>query len=419
MTSPTSFAELSQALRAWIRAGADGSGSKGDSFAALALALFRLQFAHNAPYRRLCEFRRVTPENITDWRAIPAVPAGAFKELELTSLAPHERATVFHSSGTTAQKPSRHFHCAESLALYEASLLPWFERHLLADLDALREGALIGPLDRLPFLSLTPPPEAVPHSSLVHMLGAVGRGFGSRDSLFVGGLDSAGAWTLDMERALFAIRKCLCANRPLVLLGTAFNFVHLLDHFAAANRRYRLARGSRVLETGGYKGRSRQVPKAELHALITKHLGIPASHIVTEYGMSELSSQAYDRAVGAEGPGGITIATTNDSGDPGEGGTRDADRSSAPVPERSPLLRFPPWCRALIVSPETGCEVAVGETGLLRIFDLANVRSVMAVQTEDLAVRHDDGFELRGRAAAAEARGCSLMSASGEGRGTP
>src|SRR5688572_3687653 len=135
----------------------------------------------------------------------------------------------------------------------------------------------------------------------------------------------------------------MCANRTLIIVGTAFNFVHLLDHFAANNMRYRLARGSRVLETGGYKGQSREVPREELHALITKHLGIPRENIVTEYGMSELSSQAYDRVIG--------------------------------VAPSERVFHFPPWCRAQVISPETGGEVSEGETGLLRLFDLANVRS--------------------------------------------
>ena len=76
---------------------------------------------------------------------------------------------------------------------------------------------------------------------------------------------------------------------------------------------------------------------------------------------------------------------------------------------RRACFDFPPWARAQIVSPETGREVADGETGLLRVFDLANVFSVMAIQTEDLAVRRGDGFELIGRAQLAEPRGCSLM----------
>ena len=370
-------------------------------FQELAMALFRLQFQHNAAYRCLCEARGISPEAISTWQEIPAVPTSAFKELELTSLEPHERTTMFLSSGTTAQRRSRHFHNADSLAIYEMSLLPWFERHMLGDINELIEEQLLGPLDKLPFLALTPPLTAAPNSSLVHMFETVRPEFGSRDSLFTGRVDASENWIVDMDATLFAIRKSMCANRPLVLLGTAFNFVHLLDHFAANNMRYRLARGSRVLETGGYKGRSREVSKSELHALITKHLGVQSEYIVTEYGMSELSSQAYDR----------TPQTPNSKSPLNSApGTRQAAIQN---PE-SAIFHFPPWARAQIISPETNREIADGETGLIRIFDLANVRSVMAIQTEDLAVRRGNGFELIGRATQAEPRGCSLMSLNAE-----
>ncbi len=435
MTNELTFADYAARLRAFS---ASGCPQPDAAFNELALALFQLQFTHNTPYRRLCEFRGVkSAADISRWEEIPAVPTSAFKELELTSLAPDERTACFFSSGTTEQRRSRHFHSAESLAIYEASLLPWFERHLLADLNDLMDEQLLGPLDKLPMLALTPPPAAAPNSSLVHMFDTVRREFGARDSLFAGlvvvgqapppvivhqapplgvrpagalaGLatgegaspttaSAGGAWTLDLNSALFAIRKSMCANRPLMLLGTAFNFVHLLDHFAVNNMRYKLARGSRVLETGGYKGQSREVPKAELHALITKHLGIAPENIVTEYGMSELSSQAYDRVAGeVQGPR----------------SKAQGQASVSPQVTLSPCPRafhFPPWCRARVISPETGLEVAEGETGLLRLFDLANVRSVLAIQTEDLTVKRGDGFELLGRATQAEPRGCSLMS---------
>ena len=95
-----------------------------------------------------------------------------------------------------------------------------------------------------------------------------------------------------------------------------------------------------------------------------------------------------------------------------EKGSREAGAvPESPRPTFSPApFRFPPWARAQIISPETGREVAEGEPGLIRIFDLANVRSVMAIQTEDLGVRRSGGFEFIGRASHAEPRGCSLMS---------
>ncbi len=343
---------------------------------ALARALFRLQFKNVPAYRKLCESRGISPDGVNSWTEIPAVPTAAFKHFEMTSLPLAERSHVFHSSGTTEHIPSRHFHHAESLEIYEASLLRGFEPRFMTEIDPdSGERSLLD--EPLGLIFLAPPPEQAPRSSLVHMFETVRRRFGSRDSFFAGKTDEAGNWTVDLDRFLFGARKSMCANRPIGILGTAFSFVNVLDHFERQNIRYRFAAGSRVLETGGYKGRSRALPKPELHGLIERRFGIGPSFIVSEYGMSELSSQAYDRTVGIPG-------------------------------ER--LFQFPPWCRAQMISPETGRPAEPGETGLIRLVDLANVRSVMALQTEDLGIWRGNGFELLGRAAAAEPRGCSLSS---------
>ncbi len=407
MTHCSTFSEFTAHLRAFIRFSKRGIEAEPShvgcyEFNRLALELFALQFIHNASHRRLCEARGAAPEKVGDWTEIPAIPTSAFQELELTSLSPKERTVVFHSSGTTEQRPSRHYHSAESLAIYETSLLPWFAAHVLTDPPLGRdecsekrspsprpsppgEGESASARDkfksRFRILSLTPSPAEAPHSSLAHMFETVRCKFGSADSAFLGHVARDRAWILDVEKALRSLRDS--PHRPVALLGTAFGFVHLLDHLAA--RTIHLAAGSRVLETGGYKGRSRELPKTELHALITERLGIPASHIVCEYGMSELSSQAYDRAAG---------------------GTATSQPSTL-NPQHS--YRFPPWARAQIISPETGREVGEGETGLIRVCDLANVWSVMAIQTEDLGVRRGEGFELIGRTKTAEPRGCSLM----------
>ncbi len=214
---------------------------------------------------------------------------------------------------------------------------------------------------------------------------------------FLGRIASDGSWTLDFDAVLAALEddlKLKTQNSKLIL-GTAFSFVHLLDYLAERNLRFQLPPGSRVMETGGYKNRSRSMPKVELHALITERLGVPIENVVCEYGMSELSSQAYDVSLG--GAGCLQPAEERRGGD------------TAPYLRRH--FHFPPWARVRIISPENGREVADGETGLIRVYDLANVFSVMAVQTEDLGIRREDGFELIGRARMAELRGCSLMSA--------
>lgn len=342
------------------------------AFDALARELFALQYEHNAAYRRICESRGVCPAELSHWSEIPSVPTAAFKELELSCLPAEERGAVFHSSGTTEQRPSRHFHNAESLSLYEASALPWFRQHLASD---------VGDGVKPPMMVLTPPQSEAPHSSLVHMFELVRRELGGAQSAFWGKADAEGVWNLDATGAVDALLAEARAGRPVVVLGTAFLFVHLVDYLAGKHLRLQLPAGSRVLETGGYKGRSRSLPKAELHGLISKHFGIPEAQIICEYGMSELSSQAYDRKAG----------------------------SAQPAQPDTRRFVFPPWARVQIISPETGREVGQGQTGLIRVFDLANAFSVMALQTEDLGVRRGVGFELLGRAAMAEPRGCSLM----------
>lgn len=339
-----------------------------DKFNLLALELFALQFTNNPAYRTICEARCITPLTLSHWSGIPAVPTAAFKELELTCLSSADRPHVFHSSGTTGQRPSRHFHSTASLAVYEASLWAWFSANCRLPIADCR------------ILILTPSRAQASCSSLVHMFDFVRQKLGGEPGAFVGRLGDDGSWRVDFDATLAAL--VMDESRPLLVLGTAFMYVQLLDEMSSRRIRLKLPPGSLVLETGGYKGRSRSLPKAELHALVSDRLGVTASQIICEYGMSELSSQAYDAA-------------------------RLKAEDQRLNPDR--VFHFPPWTRVQVISPETGRAVGDGQTGLLRVFDLANVFSVLAIQTEDLAVRCGDGFELLGRAELAEPRGCSLM----------
>jgi hypothetical protein len=355
LSTDTKLSELCSRVRAFIR-----DPRSGQIFDHLALDIFRFQFANNRPYRAFCQSSGQTPETVQSWREIPTIVTSAFKDLELTTLSAGERGAVFHSSGTSEQRPSRHFHSAETLSLYQDSLLAWFKPHVLPDFARAR------------FLILSPEPSQIPHSSLAHMFATVSKEFGTETN-FVGQLAKDGSWLRDFEKIARILRTI---SDPVVICGTAFSFVHWCDHLAENRTQFSLPPGSRAFETGGYKGRSRSVPKEDLHRLIEERLGIPQSHIISEYGMSELSSQAYDRVSGSQSP---------------------------------QVFQFPPWARVVIVSPETLCEVEDGQSGLVRVYDLANVGSVTSIQSEDLAIRRGAGFELIGRAALAEPRGCSLM----------
>ena len=356
-------------IHRWILTGSADTG-----FESFALELFQLQVRSNSAYRRYVEVLGLDPARVESAGDIPAVPTQAFKELDMTSLPPSQRTRVFHSSGTTAQKPSRHFHGPESLALYEASAVEGFRRSFWG-------GGGIGniPPSRWHSLSLTPSPQEAPHSSLVHMIECVGRGALGNRTTYLGRVDAAGVWDVDLDATSRLLEEVSAEGTPVALYGTAFHFVHLIEGWDRLGRSVILPPGSRVMETGGYKGRCREWSRMELRAGMSRVLGVRPEGLVGEYGMSELSSQGYEVRNGSE-PEGVGFV-------------------------------FPPWALALVIDPETGRRAGEGEPGLVRVLDLANVWSVMAVQTEDRGVCRGGVLEILGRAPAAEPRGCSLMAA--------
>lgn len=354
-------AELDARVLAWMREPLPEPGAADDArFDALARALFAFQFARCEPYRRFCVGRGRTPDAVGHWRAIPAVPAGAFKELALRSFPVAREAHVFRTSGTSAeQRGALHL---DTLALYEASLLPSFRRGVLPEL---------APGTRARLRILAPAPAEAPDSSLSHMFGVALAALGDAGS----GFDVRGG-ALDAGGLLAALERACADDVPVALCGTAFAFVHLLDDLAARGARLALPAGSRAMETGGFKGRSRELPREALYGGIEDALGVPAQRIVNQYGMTELGSQFYDSVLCR----------------PGE-------------PRRK---LGPPWARVRVIDPETGGDAPSGALGVIRIHDLANTGSVAAIETADLGRVVADGFEVVGREPGAEARGCSI-----------
>ncbi len=333
-------------------------------FSALALAVLRAQCRWNPVYGAFVRGRGIDPLGVEDWRSFPGVPTGAFKRLELLTGPPSPEEVVFRTSGTTRGAAGRGRHRVSDPALYRASLLPAFRRHLLPD----------GLRPRL--LSLLPAPADAPDSSLGFMMGSVA------DELCAPGtgwfVDGAGRPDVPgFEAALEGAER---DGMPVLLAGTAFAWVHWLDAAAARGFRIRMPEGSRILETGGFKGRSRAVSRRDLYGALERALGIPASRIVNEYGMTELLSQFYE-----------PVLEEGESADP---------------EERRHV--GPPWVRTRLLDPVTLEEVGAGEVGILCHLDLANLFSVAMVLTEDLGLRVGDGFRVLGRAPGAEPRGCSL-----------
>lgn len=329
------------------------------AFLALARDLLAYQLAHNAPYAAFARTRGVDPQHLPErLDAIPAVPAAAFKEARIATFPPDETAVWFETSGTTAGGRSGR-HELPTARLYEAALLASFDRMVLVD------GA------RLRYLLLVPDPREKPHSSLGFMMDAVARERG----------DGAAGWylhgdVLDVERFLRDAERARTDGVAVCLATTAFALVALLDALAEREITVALPPGSRVMETGGFKGRTRVVERAALYRETSARLGVPISAIVAEYGMTELSSQYYD-------------------------GLATRDRIE-------PRIKIaPPWLRPLVVDGE-GRALPDGVVGAIRHIDLANRGSAIAVETEDLGATIDGGLVLLGREQGAELRGCSL-----------
>jgi hypothetical protein len=349
---------LDDAFLAGVRGFARGEDAWSElHFERHALDLFAYQVAHNAPYARFAQSRGFGADRLpTTWREIPAVPAAAFKDAVLATFDIREAELVFHTSGTTAQSAGKQYF--ERASLYDAALLAGFDRYLLPDRPRLR------------FLHLVPNPRTAPHSSLGYMMGHV--------SVLRG--DGEAGWFLrdegvDVDGFVTALVRAIAQQRAVCISGTAFAFVALLDALAQRDLSFTAPAGSRIMETGGFKGRSRAVTREELYAGLSSRLGVAHEAIVAEYGMTELTTQYYDAP---------------------------QDRGSG-----ARVKVAPPWLRTLVVDAQ-GCEVREGEVGFLRHLDLGNRSSVAAVQTEDRGYAQGAGIVLLGRESDAPARGCSL-----------
>ena len=375
-TVSDTFARLAHALGTAFKE-TPGEPWPDDVFEPWVQRVFTYQFETNPVYAAYARKRGVTPSTVAHWSEIPWVPASAFKAVPLVSGDPSQVQRVFRTSGTTGAGRRGEHHVLD-LGLYQDSLIPNMRRHLYGGGPGRPGGPDRadgeGPI--LPILALAPAPTHAPESSLSFMLGAAldvlsgGEGgfFVTRDGV----IDTAGLSEVLVEAA--------ARGTPILLAGTAFAFVHWLDWLKECSAGFDLPRGSLIMETGGFKGRSRVLERSEFYASLSEAHGVPVEAIVNEYGMTELLSQFYDGPVAAM-----------------SGMALEARRH---VP--------PPWVRTRVLDPNTLSALPTGKPGLLCHYDLANAGSVMAVLTEDLGITVDGGFRVLGRVQGAEPRGCSL-----------
>ena len=314
--------------------------SSDKDFNTAALEQMRYQYIHNAVYHEFVDARKVLVGNISRIEEIPFLPIEFFKNRDVVcdSIPPQ---AIFRSSGTTGMIRSRHM--ITDLGIYRRSFIRGFER-------------CYGDPSDIQFLALTPTPEQAPDSSLVYMIQKLMDLSSSPENGFFLASHSGLSARLRQRRA---------RNKKVILIGLTYALVDFATNYPGDYTPLI------VIETGGMKGHRTEITREELHSVLCPAFGVEQIH--SEYGMTELLSQAWSQ---------------------GEG-----------------RFNTPPWMKVLIRDANDPLSyVGPGETGGINIIDLANMDSCSFIATQDLGRLHHDGqFEVLGRFDASDARGCSLL----------
>ncbi len=312
-----------------------------NDFLETALQVFKYQYNSNAVYQAFIKALGKHPDSVGTIESIPFLPVEIFRNHKVvTGDFPIEK--VFESSGTTGVTPGKHY--VYDLSLYEESFLKTFN---------LFYGDPAGYL----ILALLPSYTEREGSSLVYMA----------DKLIKLSDNSySGFCKADDENLIEKITRAKYDNQKVLLLGVSFALLDLAEKFHTD------LSGIIIMETGGMKGRRKELIRAELHAVLKDKFNVPVIH--SEYGMTELLSQAYSKGDG--------------------------------------IFYSPPWMRVLLRDPQDPLSIYSGtnRTGGINIIDLANINSCSFISTGDLGKIHEDGgFEVLGRFDNSDIRGCNLM----------
>lgn len=316
-------------------------------FEALALEVFRFQASACEPYRRYIDLLGINPAEVTDVKQIPYLPVEFFKTHRIYSAtSAKEPEIVFISSGTTGSETSSHF-VAEA-ALYERS----FEKGF---------GHFYGAPQGWSIFALLPSYMERTGSSLVYMAEWLQAQNGA----------AGGFYLYDHDKLTGDLLTATEKGAKIMLIGVAFALLDYAEYLSDNGIALNLPEDAVVMETGGMKGRRREISREAMHAELCKEFGVNEIH--SEYGMTELLSQAYSNGGG--------------------------------------LFRCPPWMRVSTRDLQSPLQsLPAGEVGGVNIMDLANLYSCSFIAVQDRGIVYDDGsFRVLGRIEGAQLRGCNML----------
>lgn len=335
------------------------AGVAGDTapFESLALDIYAYQYANNAPYRAYCDALGQTPGTVAGWQDIPAFPCDSFKT-ELVTSFPFDQAVMAQlTGGTTAIRRGQIFR--DDIG-----------RELVLKANRIMTGAYLFPDfsdgQRCRVLILAPSPEMAPSMGMAIGMDETRKHFGTADSRFL--LSHGG---IDVAALVAALEQSEASGVPVAMIGSTSAFVYFFNACRARGVSFHLPLGSRIGDGGGYRGRFGELTQQDYLRLAWEVLGIPYSHCVNVLGMAESATNYFD----------------------------DTLRCAIAGESQRRLRRCPPWTRTLAVSLDDLSVLPPGKVGLLRHYDVVNLPTVLAVQTDNLGYVDADGsFQIVGRA---------------------
>lgn len=309
-------------------------------FEEVALAIFNYQYQHNNVYRKFCDYLGKSVKTVNQLTDIPFLPIEFFKSHQVVCGSKKPEA-IFESSGTTQSQTSKHF--VPDLSLYEQSYLKAFS-------------LFYGPVENYCILALLPSYLERKGSSLVYMVNDLVKQSNHPDS---------GFYLHNLEELHHKLSDLEQKGTKTLLIGVSFALLDLAEQFPMP------LKSTIIMETGGMKGRRKELIREELHLILTKAFGVQTIH--SEYGMTELLSQGYSQGHG--------------------------------------IFRSPPWMKILTRDSEDPLSFQMeGKTGGINVIDLANLHSCSFIATQDLGkTLPDDSFEVLGRFDNSDVRGCNLL----------
>jgi phenylacetate-coenzyme A ligase PaaK-like adenylate-forming protein len=309
-------------------------------FDSLALQTFKLQYNTNAVYQTFCNHLKRNPENVKEVLEIPFLPIQFFKTKKVVATKSPPK-VVFESSGTTGAETSKHY--VSDTIIYEKSYLKGFQY-------------FYGEIKDYCILALLPSYLERKGSSLIYMV---------NDLIKKSKHPESGFYLNDLHKLKIKLEELKKSNVKVLLIGVSFALLDLVEEYNL------YLPNTIIMETGGMKGRRKEIIRNELHTILKKGFNVKMIH--SEYGMTELLSQAYSKDDG--------------------------------------IFKCPPWMKVLTRNTENPLEMqSAQKTGGINIIDLANVNSCSFIATQDLGKTYKDGsFEIIGRFDHSDIRGCNLM----------